>query len=151
MDIKKFKYYKLIEETMNTEKSYRSTENKTLEKKDRMSGSDKLLVIQSLNKMNRYMIALAKGNKTDRLLFKQLKLEKEYIRAKERRDLSILIEEKTGQTAGGMYKLAEIGRVLGLSRERIRQIEDSAMKSLRHPSVGRVIRNYTENIKWKKQ
>ena len=38
--------------------------------------------------------------------------------------------------------LEEIGLVLGVTRERVRQIEASALKKLRHPSVGRLLRNY---------
>ena len=35
------------------------------------------------------------------------------------------------------YSLEEIARILGISRERVRQIERSALKKLRHPKVGR--------------
>ena len=38
--------------------------------------------------------------------------------------------------------LEEIGLVLGVSRERVRQIEASALKKLRHPRIGRVLREY---------
>ncbi len=39
--------------------------------------------------------------------------------------------------------LEEIGLVLGVTRERVRQIESSALKKLRHPSIGRFLRAYT--------
>ncbi len=136
-----------MNEIMNKEKSYRAMENKLLEKKDRISGTNKLFILNSLKIVDRYMTGLALGNKDDKRLFKQLKLEREYIRAKEKMDLSILIEKKTGEPAGGIYTLAEIGRVLGITRERTRQIEASAMKVLKHPNVGRAIKHYMEDTK----
>jgi len=39
--------------------------------------------------------------------------------------------------------LEEIGLVLGVTRERVRQIEASALKKLRHPKIGRFLREYT--------
>ena len=39
--------------------------------------------------------------------------------------------------------LEEIGLVLGVTRERVRQIEASALKKLRHPEIGRFLRDYT--------
>ncbi len=40
--------------------------------------------------------------------------------------------------------LEEIGRELNVTRERVRQIESSAIKKLKHPKVGRKIKNYIE-------
>ena len=40
--------------------------------------------------------------------------------------------------------LEEIGLILGVTRERVRQIETSALKKLRHPSTGRLLREYLE-------
>ncbi|SMC09464.1 RNA polymerase sigma factor RpoD [Nitratiruptor tergarcus] len=41
--------------------------------------------------------------------------------------------------------LEEIGRELNVTRERVRQIESSAIKKLKHPKVGRKIKNYIED------
>jgi len=38
--------------------------------------------------------------------------------------------------------LEEIGLVLGVTRERVRQIESSALKKLRNPKIGRILREY---------
>ncbi len=38
--------------------------------------------------------------------------------------------------------LEEIGLVLGVTRERVRQIEASALRKLRSPKVGRLLREY---------
>lgn len=40
--------------------------------------------------------------------------------------------------------LEEIGNELGVTRERVRQIESSAIKKLKHPKVGRKLKNYME-------
>ncbi len=40
--------------------------------------------------------------------------------------------------------LEEIGKELNVTRERVRQIESSAIKKLKHPKVGRKLKNYTE-------
>ncbi len=40
--------------------------------------------------------------------------------------------------------LEEIGKELSVTRERVRQIESSAIKKLKHPKVGRKLKNYIE-------
>ena len=40
--------------------------------------------------------------------------------------------------------LEEIGKELSVTRERVRQIEASAIKKLKHPKVGRKLKNYIE-------
>lgn len=40
--------------------------------------------------------------------------------------------------------LEEIGKELNVTRERVRQIENSAIKKLKHPKVGRKLKNYIE-------
>lgn len=41
--------------------------------------------------------------------------------------------------------LEEIGKELNVTRERVRQIESSAIKKLKHPKVGRKLKNYLES------
>ena len=42
------------------------------------------------------------------------------------------------------YTLEEFGRVMQLTRERIRQIESKTMSKLRHPSRSQVLRDYLD-------
>ena len=42
--------------------------------------------------------------------------------------------------------LEEIGKELNVTRERVRQIESSAIKKLKHPKVGRSLKNYMEGL-----
>lgn len=43
------------------------------------------------------------------------------------------------------FTLSEIGEILHVTRERVRQIEASAIKKLKHPKMGRVIKAYLES------
>ncbi len=49
-----------------------------------------------------------------------------------------------GLTDGQPKTLDEIGRVFGVTRERIRQIESKPMSKLRHPSRSQVLRDYLD-------
>ena len=42
----------------------------------------------------------------------------------------------------GDYTLEEIARILGITRERVRQIESQALKKLKSPSIGKKLKNY---------
>jgi RNA polymerase primary sigma factor len=50
-----------------------------------------------------------------------------------------LLEDRSDRT------LEEIGNTLSVTRERVRQIESSAIKKLKHPKVGKNLKNYVEN------
>ena len=49
-----------------------------------------------------------------------------------------LLEDESDRT------LEEIGKALNVTRERVRQIESSAIKKLKHPKVGRKLKTYIE-------
>jgi RNA polymerase primary sigma factor len=53
-------------------------------------------------------------------------------------------ELRFGLVDGRAHTLDEIGRVYGVTRERIRQIESRTMSKLRHPSRSRTLRGYLE-------
>lgn len=40
--------------------------------------------------------------------------------------------------------LSEIANILGITKERVRQIEQMALKKLRHPKVSKELREYLE-------
>jgi len=42
----------------------------------------------------------------------------------------------------GDFTLIEIGSILGITRERVRQIESTAIKKLKHPKTSRDIKRY---------
>ncbi len=57
---------------------------------------------------------------------------------------AMVVRLRFGLSDGQPRTLDEIGRELGLTRERIRQIEAKTMSKLRHPSRSRVLRDYVE-------
>jgi RNA polymerase primary sigma factor len=55
-----------------------------------------------------------------------------------------VVSMRFGLTDGQPKTLGEIGKVYGVTRERIRQIESKAMSKLRHPSRSQVLRDYLD-------
>ncbi|KMY22869.1 RNA polymerase sigma factor RpoD [Actinobaculum suis] len=55
-----------------------------------------------------------------------------------------VVSMRFGLSDGQPKTLDEIGRVYGVTRERIRQIESKTMSKLRHPSRSQVLRDYLE-------
>ncbi|MDB9313443.1 RNA polymerase sigma factor SigC [Spirulina sp. CS-785/01] len=58
-----------------------------------------------------------------------------------------VIQMRYGLNSGQAYSLAEIGRALELSRERVRQIEAKALQKLRQPKRRNRIRDYLEALR----
>ena len=55
-----------------------------------------------------------------------------------------VIELRFGLVGGRKLTLEEVGKEFGVTRERIRQIEDKALRRLRHPSRSRKLKDYLE-------
>lgn len=55
-----------------------------------------------------------------------------------------VVSMRFGLTDGQPKTLDEIGKVYGVTRERIRQIESKTMSKLRHPSRSQILRDYLE-------
>ena len=56
-----------------------------------------------------------------------------------------IIQLRFGLFDGRPRTLEEVGRVFGVTRERIRQIESKTLMKLRHPSIGGCLRDYIED------
>jgi len=57
-----------------------------------------------------------------------------------------VVELRFGLDGDRLYTLSEIGAELGVTRERIRQIETKALRKLRHPSRSKRLREFTDMI-----
>jgi RNA polymerase primary sigma factor len=55
-----------------------------------------------------------------------------------------VVSMRFGLTDGQPKTLDEIGKVYGVTRERIRQIESNTMSKLRHPSRSKLLRDYLD-------
>jgi RNA polymerase sigma factor (sigma-70 family) len=54
----------------------------------------------------------------------------------------VVLEMRFGLGNGHVYPLEKIGERLGLTRERVRQIEATALRKLRDPGVSNRLRHY---------
>ena len=57
-----------------------------------------------------------------------------------------VVELRFGLDGDKLYTLSEIGAELGVTRERIRQIETKALRKLRHPSRSKRLREFTDMV-----
>ena len=55
-----------------------------------------------------------------------------------------VVELRFGLDGDKLYTLSEIGAELGVTRERIRQIETKALRKLRHPSRSKLLREFAD-------
>lgn len=53
-----------------------------------------------------------------------------------------ILQLRYGLLDGQAYTLEEVGRKMGVTRERVRQIEAQALSRLRHPSIRKILRDY---------
>ncbi len=74
------------------------------------------------------------------LLRRDLATALDHLSERERR----IIDLRYGLVDGQRRTLEEVGRVLGMTRERARQIEAEALRRLRAPEVGQHLRDYLE-------
>ncbi len=56
--------------------------------------------------------------------------------------MSLPNNNQKSSIANQEYTLEEIARILGITRERVRQIERQALKKLRNPEVGKKLKEY---------
>jgi len=138
-EIENFKYSILVRDCTKAAKGF-ATKTRYKEE-DRVSGSEKLARRKGINSVNKLILTLKSGSSKDILYGQELALEKEYVTAYEKQLLILMIEEQTGLPVGGSYTLAEAGDILGVSRERSRQIEAAAEKVLKQPSVARQLKD----------
>jgi RNA polymerase primary sigma factor len=54
----------------------------------------------------------------------------------------LILQLRYGLLDGQAYTLEEVGRKMGVTRERVRQIEAQALSRLRHPAIRRRLREY---------
>ncbi|MFZ9736862.1 MAG: RNA polymerase sigma factor SigC [Prochlorotrichaceae cyanobacterium] len=83
----------------------------------------------------------------DNLINESLQKEIQYLLADLTERERDVIQLRFGLRDGQYYSLAEIGRVLTLSRERVRQIESKALQKLRQPSRRNRVRDYLDTEK----
>jgi len=125
-NITKEKYLTISE--INMTKSIYTPINKEQDSKETLLDTiiDKKVNTEEINSRNNIK------NDIKKILKEQLS-EKEYIVIKQRFGLNDDNSE---------YTLEEISKPLGISKERVRQIENSALKKLRHPKIGLLLQEF---------
>ncbi|MGY2743492.1 sigma-70 family RNA polymerase sigma factor [Arthrobacter sp. UYCu723] len=78
----------------------------------------------------------------DRLFHQQLKKQVHAVLGTLEEREARVITLRFGMTGGDGKSLDAVGKLYGMTRERIRQIEVTAMKKLKHPSRSNVLRQY---------
>jgi len=57
-----------------------------------------------------------------------------------------VLEMRYGLSDGQPHTLEEVGKAFGVTRERVRQIEVKALRKLRHPRLGKLLKDYLDQI-----
>jgi len=78
----------------------------------------------------------------DRIVIQQLREDLDAVLATLNERQRLVIEKRFGLADGKDYTLEEIGQEIGVTRERVRQIEAKALQRLRHPLRKRKLRHY---------
>jgi RNA polymerase primary sigma factor len=76
------------------------------------------------------------------MLRQQIATALEQLTERERR----VLELRYGLSDGQPRTLEEVGRAFGVTRERVRQIEVKALRKLRHPRLGKLLKDYLDQI-----
>ncbi|MEI8307841.1 MAG: RNA polymerase sigma factor RpoD [Chloroflexales bacterium] len=76
------------------------------------------------------------------MLRQQISTALDQLTERERR----VLELRYGLTDGQPRTLEEVGKAFGVTRERVRQIEVKALRKLRHPRLGKLLKDYLDQI-----
>jgi len=151
LDINEFEYVQFINEQVMKERNKIKSENaKARLHNSRKPKDDRIkykVFNEELARINAHLLAMRTITKLKkdndpaiRAWARQLELEAEYVRALNKKKLYEEISAYTGSHADGCYTLEEIGNIFGITRERVRQIEDMAKSKLKAPVNSRRLR-----------
>jgi len=85
---------------------------------------------------------MKRGNNKQRVKARLLELEIELIRKREKMETVKAINVRYGDNAHtGNFTLEEIGKTLGFTKERARQIEYQANRRMNHPEMKRILKD----------
>ncbi len=76
------------------------------------------------------------------MLRQQIAIALDQLTERERR----VLELRHGFIDGQPHTLEEVGNAFGVTRERVRQIEVKALRKLRHPRLGKLLKDYLDQI-----
>ncbi len=130
-DITKFGYIKLLRSLTAKELASQAYDNN---RNPKLAKANATMAIRKL---------IANMDRSS-LEYRVITLEREYIRKYEEELLRANIRLRLSQQEGGDYSLEDTGKVLGITRERVRQIEVAAIRLLKRPNVASNLRPYLE-------
>jgi DNA-directed RNA polymerase sigma subunit (sigma70/sigma32) len=101
--------------------------------------SQKALHVQATKQLREFINSLDPRDDYRKLLELELAYMREVEKERLRRNIKAVLGEPS---VGGEYTLADTGKVLGISRERTRQLEDIVRRYMKRPDSGRLLRDY---------